>query len=111
MPVFLVGMLATQGDPLTLDLAPDRTVIIFAIALGTLTCLLFGLIPVWRATRVRAAEAMRGILIDRARDKHRDKRGGGWRRLRLEHVDLPVQEPPPEILDLDLRRDRREVEG
>src|SRR5262249_8725721 len=40
-----------------------------------------------------AAEAMRRILIDRARDKHRQKRGGGWRRLRLDHIDLPVNEP------------------
>src|SRR5262245_26682647 len=30
-----------------------------------------------------AAEAMRRILIDRARDKRRLKRGGQWRRLRL----------------------------
>jgi RNA polymerase sigma factor (TIGR02999 family) len=48
-----------------------------------------------------AAEAMRRILIDRARDKHRVKRGGGWRRLRLDHLDLPVQEPPENLLDLD----------
>jgi RNA polymerase sigma factor (TIGR02999 family) len=48
-----------------------------------------------------AAEAMRRILIDRARDKHRIKRGGGWKRLRLEQIDLPVQEPPAELLDLD----------
>src|SRR5438876_7022808 len=32
-----------------------------------------------------AAEAMRRILINRARDRGRLKRGGGWRRLRLEH--------------------------
>jgi RNA polymerase sigma factor (TIGR02999 family) len=48
-----------------------------------------------------AAEAMRRILIDRARDKHRLKRGGGWRRLRLDQVDLPVAEPPAELLELD----------
>src|ERR1700674_1420416 len=29
-----------------------------------------------------AAEAMRRILLNRARDRHRIKRGGGWRRLR-----------------------------
>jgi RNA polymerase sigma factor (TIGR02999 family) len=48
-----------------------------------------------------AAEAMRRILVDRARDKHRLKRGGGWRRLKLDHVDLPVDEPPEDILALD----------
>jgi RNA polymerase sigma factor (TIGR02999 family) len=48
-----------------------------------------------------AAEAMRRILVDRARDKHRLKRGGGWRRLRLEQINLAVNEPPFEILALD----------
>jgi RNA polymerase sigma factor (TIGR02999 family) len=48
-----------------------------------------------------AAEAMRRILLDRARDKRRCKRGGGWRRLRLEKIDLPVQEPSEDILALD----------
>jgi RNA polymerase sigma factor (TIGR02999 family) len=45
-----------------------------------------------------AAEAMRRILVNRARDRGRLKRGGGWRRLRLEHIDLSVAEPPDEIL-------------
>src|ERR1051325_9512215 len=36
------------------------------------------------------AEAMRRILIDRARDRGRLKRGGSWRRLRLDQIDLPV---------------------
>src|SRR5437763_3558327 len=35
-----------------------------------------------------AAEAMRRILIDRARDRRRQKRGGDWRRLRLDQIDL-----------------------
>src|SRR5262245_42351475 len=48
-----------------------------------------------------AAEAMRRILLDRARDKRRLKRGGGWRRLRLDHIDLPVNEPPGELVALD----------
>ena len=46
-----------------------------------------------------AAEAMRRILIDRARDKHRLKRGGGeWRRVKLEQIDLAVNEPSDEVL-------------
>jgi RNA polymerase sigma factor (TIGR02999 family) len=48
-----------------------------------------------------AAEAMRRILINRARDRGRLKRGGGWRRLRLEHLDLSVAEPPDELLILN----------
>jgi RNA polymerase sigma factor (TIGR02999 family) len=48
-----------------------------------------------------AAEAMRRILINRARDRGRRKRGGGWRRLRLEHIDLSLAEPPDELLDLN----------
>jgi RNA polymerase sigma factor (TIGR02999 family) len=47
------------------------------------------------------AEAMRRILIDRARDKRRLKRGGAWRRLRLEEIDLSVAEPPDDLLALD----------
>src|SRR5262249_2669933 len=48
-----------------------------------------------------AAEAMRRILINRARDRGRQKRGGGWRRLRLEHLDLSLVEPPEELLVLN----------
>jgi RNA polymerase sigma factor (TIGR02999 family) len=48
-----------------------------------------------------AAEAMRRILIDRARDRGRLKRGGDWRRLRLDQIDLPLDEPPDELLALD----------
>src|SRR5438128_2212679 len=47
-----------------------------------------------------AAEAMRRILLDRARDKGRLKRGGGWRRLRLDPMDLPIQQPPDDLLAL-----------
>jgi RNA polymerase sigma factor (TIGR02999 family) len=48
-----------------------------------------------------AAEAMRRILLDRARDKRRLKRGGGWRRLQLDQVDLSVTEPSEDLLALD----------
>jgi RNA polymerase sigma factor (TIGR02999 family) len=46
-----------------------------------------------------AAEAMRRILLDRARNKRRLKRGGGWRR--LDKLDVSVEEPPEELLALD----------
>jgi RNA polymerase sigma factor (TIGR02999 family) len=35
-----------------------------------------------------AAEAMRRILIDRARGKSADKRGGGWERINLDTIDI-----------------------
>jgi RNA polymerase sigma factor (TIGR02999 family) len=60
--------------------------------------------PRWESRRhffAAAAEAMRRILLDRARDKRRFKRGGGWRRLRLDDLDLPVDELPDELLALD----------
>ena len=53
-----------------------------------------------------AAEAMRRILINRARDRGRLKRGGGWRRLRLEHLNLSLAEPPDELLVLNEALDR-----
>jgi RNA polymerase sigma factor (TIGR02999 family) len=48
-----------------------------------------------------AAESMRRILIDQARQKLCDRRGGGWRRCELsdaDRVSLPVND---ELLDLD----------
>src|SRR4051794_22818152 len=47
------------------------------------------------------AEAMRRILLDRARDKRRLKRGGNWRRLRLDDIDLSVTEPPDDLIAVD----------
>lgn len=44
-----------------------------------------------------AAQAMRRILVDHARTKGRDKRGGGWRRL-----SLSVLDPQTPLKDLDL---------
>jgi RNA polymerase sigma factor (TIGR02999 family) len=48
-----------------------------------------------------AAEAMRRILINRARDRGRLKRGRGWRRLRLEYIALSLAEPPAELFILN----------
>jgi RNA polymerase sigma factor (TIGR02999 family) len=48
-----------------------------------------------------AAESMRRILIDLARQKRTDRRGGGWRRCELsesDHITVPVTD---ELLDLD----------
>lgn len=48
-----------------------------------------------------AAEAMRRILIDRARAKGSLKRGGGRRKLRLDQDPLANDELSVELLDLD----------
>jgi RNA polymerase sigma factor (TIGR02999 family) len=49
-----------------------------------------------------AAEAMRRILLDRARDKKRLKRGGGRRRKDLDLDELFDEDAPPDdLIDLD----------
>ncbi|HKB39463.1 MAG TPA: ECF-type sigma factor [Gemmataceae bacterium] len=48
-----------------------------------------------------AAEAMRRILINRARDKGRQKRGGGWQRLDLDHLAVADQASEEETLAVD----------
>jgi RNA polymerase sigma factor (TIGR02999 family) len=46
-----------------------------------------------------AAEAMRRILVESARRKHRLRRGGGWRRVDL--TDQPSPAPDEAVLALD----------
>ncbi len=46
-----------------------------------------------------AAEAMRRILVDNARRKQTQKRGGGWQRQQLEAVAVP--EPEEDLVALD----------
>jgi RNA polymerase sigma factor (TIGR02999 family) len=48
-----------------------------------------------------AAEAMRRILIERAREKQAQKRGGGRKRLNIDAVDLAVRSTPDQLLALD----------
>jgi RNA polymerase sigma factor (TIGR02999 family) len=48
-----------------------------------------------------AAEAMRRILIEHAREKMALKRGGAWQRVPLEEADLPTATPPEDLLALD----------
>jgi RNA polymerase sigma factor (TIGR02999 family) len=48
-----------------------------------------------------AAEAMRRILINRARDKSRQKRGGEWQRLDLDHVAVADEASEEETLAVD----------
>jgi RNA polymerase sigma factor (TIGR02999 family) len=48
-----------------------------------------------------AAEAMRRILINRARDKKRLKRGGGRQRIDLDHIELAMETDDEELIALD----------
>jgi RNA polymerase sigma factor (TIGR02999 family) len=48
-----------------------------------------------------AAEAMRRILVDQARRKRADKRGGQGRRVPLDDADLGYASPADELLDID----------
>ena len=48
-----------------------------------------------------AAEAMRRILVERARGKGRVKRGGEWRRVDMEDLALAISAPPDLLLTLD----------
>jgi RNA polymerase sigma factor (TIGR02999 family) len=45
-----------------------------------------------------AAEAMRRILIDRARRKRTERHGGGYARVELDGVDLPAADTNEELL-------------
>jgi len=48
-----------------------------------------------------AAEAMRRILIESARSKAREKRGGGWQRVDFEQLDVTSSISPDELIELD----------
>ncbi len=48
-----------------------------------------------------AAEAMRRILVDRARDRRRLKRGGGRERIDLDLGSVPLDGPGDDLIDLD----------
>ena len=53
-----------------------------------------------------AAEAMRRILIESARSKAREKRGGDWRRVDFESLDVATSASPHQLLALDEALDR-----
>src|SRR6185436_6657779 len=53
-----------------------------------------------------AAEAMRRILVDRAREKKALKRGGNLERVDMDAVELPSPMPDEELLALDEALDR-----
>jgi RNA polymerase sigma factor (TIGR02999 family) len=53
-----------------------------------------------------AAEAMRRVLINRARDRGRLKRGGDRYRVDLENLRDPFEAPDEDLFDLDEALDR-----
>jgi RNA polymerase sigma factor (TIGR02999 family) len=58
-----------------------------------------------------AAEAMRRILVNRARDKGRLKRGGQWHKIDLEKIEVALDAPHEELLALDESIERLAVEN
>jgi RNA polymerase sigma factor (TIGR02999 family) len=55
-----------------------------------------------------AAEAMRRILIDQARSKQSQRRGGGRKARPLEHLEIAAPEPSLDLLALDEALERFE---
>ena len=68
---FLVGFISTADDKVFLDLAPDWRLLAFAAGVAAVTCILFGLTPALRATRIEPGAAMkasgRGLTAGRER--------------------------------------------
>ena len=68
---FLVSFISTTGDTVFLDLGPDWRMLAFAAGVAALTCVLFGLTPALRATRIEPGAAMkasgRGLTAGRER--------------------------------------------
>jgi predicted permease len=72
----LVAFLSTRNNPLFVGLNIDWRVLGFTAALAVGTCLLFGLLPAWRATRLAPSSAMRagGRGMTAGRERHRLRR-------------------------------------
>ncbi|HEY2461481.1 MAG TPA: ABC transporter permease [Candidatus Acidoferrum sp.] len=68
---FLVAFLSTQDSPVSMKLLPDWRVLAFTAGLAVLTCLIFGLAPALRSTRVAPSSVLksagRGMTSTRER--------------------------------------------
>src|SRR5262249_5639570 len=75
---FLVAFLSPSNNPIFLDLTPDWRVLGFAAGLAVLTCLLFGLAPAMRATRMEPGAVMKsgGRGAPAGRERFSLRRGG-----------------------------------
>jgi RNA polymerase sigma factor (TIGR02999 family) len=68
--------------------------------------------PAWENRRhffFAAARAMRDVLVEEARRKGAQARGGGWARVDLESLELALDTPPAAILSLDEALSRLEA--
>ena len=69
--------------------------------------------PQWNGRRHffgAAAEAMRRILVDRARKRARERHGGGLERIDLDHVTLATEDPDETVLALNEALERFTLE-
>jgi len=68
----LLAFLTTANDPVFVGLTPDVRMLGFTAAIAAATCLLFGLAPALRATRIAPAAAMRagGRGTSAGRERH-----------------------------------------
>jgi predicted permease len=73
----LLTLVGTQGNALHLDLRPDWTVLAFTASVGTITCLLFGLVPALRASNLDPSTSMKtgGRGLTGGRSRMRIQRG------------------------------------
>ncbi len=55
----LVAQLSTPTSPIVLDLSLDSSVLAFTIAITTMTAILFGIAPAWRASRESPIDALK----------------------------------------------------
>jgi putative ABC transport system permease protein len=66
--------LASEGNPLSLEIGPNGIVVAFTIGLSVVSVLLFGLVPALRSSRVDLATALRA----QSRSIARGARFGAW---------------------------------
>jgi predicted permease len=73
----LIGFLSTDNDKVFVGLGIDWSVLGFTAAMAIVTCVLFGLVPALRATRVSPASVMRasGRGLTAGREKFSLRRG------------------------------------